>query len=260
MSASEILKSLIDTLDTADVGNIANLFAYQGFSVDLVLNHLYEIKIKKSIPDHVFKSDLKTLLVATIIMGNVNNNNMRKITDNGKKSIEELMIKYEIKKGSLADQKKAVTLPRLAASFPIQISKFQLLCPEKNYNNELDASCLPKCFKISVFPSIIPKHLRSELQHAMLVISNAYSTEQSLAIGKIKDISAVYKKQWEFTNIGFNSPVPKDKERLDYFKTLEFRYDPMKEVFDNVYKTIKGIEPKVFPSMEAWLSSGIIIT
>jgi hypothetical protein len=257
MSSTEQLRLLIDTLDTADISNIASLFAYQGFSAELVLSHLHDVKMKKSIPDHTFKSDMKTLLVATIVMGNVNNNNIKKITENGKTSIEELMTKYEIKKGSLADQKKAVTLPRLAATFPIQISKFQMLTHEKNYNNELDSSILPKCFKVSIFPSLVPRSLRLELQHSLLVISNAHSTEQSLAIGKVKDISTVYKKQWEFTQIGFNSPTPKDKDRSDYMCTLEFNYSSMKKVFDNVYSTIKGIEPKVFPSLEAWKSGGI---
>nr|WMV64407.1 nucleocapsid [Uromyces fabae virus] len=253
MSNSEQIRELINSLDASDIGNIASLFAYQGFSADLVLAHLLGIKTGKKISDREFKSDLKHLLVASVVMGNVTKNNIDKISSEGRQKIDNLMMKYDIKKGSISNAgKKAVTLPRLAATFPIQISKFQLGINEKNYNNELGASSLPACFKVSVFPSLIPKSFKIEIQHALLVISNAYSTEQSLAIGKKKDISIVYREQWNFTNIAFNSSMPKDSDRFEYINQLTFDFDSMKTVFAKVYNTISDIEPKAFPSHETW--------
>lgn len=259
MSELELLNDLVSSLDSDGLENIASLFAYQGFSVELVLSHLNQVKKQKNISDSNFKMDMRTLLVASIMMGNVTANNIQKISDKGKKTIDELLLKCGIKKGSISSDRKAITLPRLAATFPIQISKFQLSIQEKNYNNELNASILPKCFKVSIFPSLIPKTMKKELQHALLVISNAYSTEQSLAISKNKEISTVYKKQWEFTNIGLNSPMPKESDRISHIKTLQFHYDSMKQVFTNVYEIIKGIEVKVFPSREAWESEDLLL-
>jgi hypothetical protein len=235
------------------IDSLEKLFVYQGFSAETVLKHFADIMKEKNIDQSVFQSDLKNLLVMSIMLGNVVDPNNVRVSPEGKVRIREIMEKYKISYGSVSKDNNAVSLPRIMATFPIQASRVQMnLSTVKDFGFSLGTADLPKCMKISIFPSLIPQSIPEKMKKAILFLANAYSTELSLAIGKNKDLDEVFQNQMKFTKIGFESSHPSEKFRSLHLKTLKFNFEDMKRVYEFANKKLGMKVYPEFPAQAEW--------
>jgi len=243
MADSIQVQSLVNKIDVDDLAAFTALFMYQGFSPEMVFAHFAKILKEKGIENEEFQTDVKTLLVMGVIMGNYNSNNSSKISDEGKVKGDTLMAKYELKMGGIGKDRKKVNLPRIMAAFPIITTKISLGCPPRNYGGAFGADGLSAVMKTSVFPSLIPSTLPKSITSALLVAANAYATEQTMAISKQKDVKATYAAQLKFTEISYHSSVPSVKDRKSYIKTVEISHGALSTVISTASEILGAKVP-----------------
>lgn len=235
------------------------MFMYQGFNPELVLKHLSKYKTDNKISPDEFKSDMKSLIAAGTIMGNVTDKNLAKIKLEGKAKLNALYNKYKLKKGGVGTDRTAVNMPRLMSTFPIIASKCMInpnVSP-KEFGNEMRSHLLDKCFKTPVFPALIPRTLPREIIQVFLILSTCYTTEQSLAIGKDKSVEVVFKKQFGYAKVAFGSSIPVEEDRLAHFKSLKFTLENMRSCYKHACNVTK-IEAR-FPDHESWFKHELLI-
>jgi hypothetical protein len=258
MSDLTSIIALVEGLEISDVEQFAAMFMYQGFSPELVFNHLHEIKKTKNISNSEFQNDIKVLILMGAIMGNYNDNNSNKISPEGKDKGDSLMLKYDLRKGGIGGNKKAVNIPRILSAFPIITSKMTLKCSPREYNGIYSSNSLSNFFKTPVSPSLIPRKLPQEVKTFMLHMCNAYLAEQTMAIRNMSTGLEAYKLQWRFTEISHKSPVPSDEERQQYIKGITFDYSTLSNVVSVINTQHAGTSGAlVVPSKAVLLKAGL---
>jgi len=244
MSDFQVVEQLVNGIGIGGLGEFIALFMYQGFSPELVFKHLTEVKTKKNISDSEFTHDMKTIIVMGVIMGNFNDHNSERIAEEGKTKGNALMAKYDLKKGSLGTQKKAVNVPRIIAAFPSTSHRVFMSCSAKNYNGPFSANSLQQELKSPVFPAIIPQGLDKALKKMLMAAHTCYSAEQTMALSKTGDAKAAYTQQIAYTDIAHNSTVPSEAERVTLFGKITVNKKTIGEVLLKL-KEIVGISVDV---------------
>lgn len=262
MSDYTSIASLVDSISIDDVEQYAAMFMYQGFSPEMVFQHLHNIKTTKNISTADFKNDIKVLVLMGAIMGNYNTNNSGKISTEGKDRGDSLMLKYDLKMGGLEGNKKAVNLPRIMSAFPILSSKMTIRCHPREYNGVFSSQLLPDFFKSPVSPSLIPKSMSQEIKTGLMALCNAYLAEQTMAIKGMTSGKDAYNLQWKFTQISHKSPVPSDEERREYMKGISFKYDTMSQIITILNSALGGQTSSalVMPSRQALTKAGLQVS
>jgi hypothetical protein len=235
---SMTVKGLVEKMDVDGIGALIALFMYQGFSPEMVFQHLAKVVSEGSITNAEFQSDMKALIIIGVVMGNYNSNNSQKISDEGKVKGDALMTKYKLKMGGVGKEKKAVNIPRILAAFPIITSKVALSCPARNYGGAFNADLLSPSMKTPVFPALVPRS-SSPSTKIILAASNAYAAEQTMAISGQTNANNAYMGQVKFTTISNESPVPNSRERSSYIKKLEISYSGIEAVIKMVNEVTK---------------------
>jgi hypothetical protein len=233
---------------------------YQGFSPQLVHEHLQAVKQSKNISNTQFQSDMKMIILIGVIMGNYNDNNSNKITDQGKQSGDALMMKYELKKGGISQEKKVVNVPRVMAAFPIMTSKIALMVNPREYSGVYNSNLLPNFFKVSVSPSLIPRNLPSEVRMFLLNMCNVYLAEQTMAIRNMSNALEAYNFQWRYTEISHKSTEPSDDERTSHLLSFVLSYESMRIVTEIVNEKHKGTAGVLrIPGITSFTKAGLNI-
>lgn len=256
---SQEIAKLVMEINVEVIDSFSQLFMYQGFSPESVLAHFQSIKTKKNIPNAEFKNDIAKLITMGVIMGNYNENNSQKIAEEGKATGDALFIKYDMKKGGVGKEKKAVTLPRVLATFPDTTIQMVIKGPEKNYNGPLGANDLDKQFKSAVFPAVVPTNITTTVKVALLAVSTCYTTEQTLAISqdRSKQWPEVMKQQQQYTLASHSSSVPPNDRRKAVFSTFKFNYGTMKQVYNTAKEQIPSMP--VFPTESEFKNAGVVL-
>lgn len=256
MSDNQEILNLVNSLGLTDIADVAQQFLYQGFSPEMVLRHLAKIKKEKNISNVDFQRDIKTILAIGVVMGNFNDHNSGRIADEGKTIGEGLFTKYAMKKGSIGNEKKAVTIPRMLATFPIVTTKIMIQIGPKSYNNHFYCSSLPNFMKSGVFPSLIPSELSAPVKAVLMTISTCFTTEQSMVISNLKDAVSTFELQKKFTVVSHQSTVPSEEERVAFFKELRFDFSAMEKIITRHKEVIKGSEVNMV-AKEAMSAAGL---
>jgi len=245
MTSTEITEfvSLVSGIGLDGLSSLVPLFMYQGFNPEMVLKHFLEIKKSKGILDGEFQSDMLTLICLGVMSGNYTSNNKNKIDDKGRDKADALFTKYQMKIGSVGQDKKAVTLPRVLATFPILTSNVAMsdTCPEKNYPGGFFASeNLPKALKTPVFPALIPAKAKDDIKKFLMIACCCYSADQSKAINpahKAADAKTIYQEQWQYVEISHQSSQPTQSMREIHIKTMKLEYTDIVKVVEK-YKSL----------------------
>jgi hypothetical protein len=260
MSDIASIVSLVDGISVSDVEQFAAMFMYQGFSPDMVFQHLHKVKITKNISNVDFQNDIKIIVLMGAIMGNYNSNNSNKISTEGKDRGDQLMTKYDLQAGGIAGNKKAVNIPRVLSAFPILASKMTIKVSPREYSGVFSSQFLPAFFKTPVSPSLIPRGFPQNIKTFLMSMCNAYLTEQTMAIRNMSGPKEAYNLQYKFTEISFKSPVPSEEERSQYIKKITMNYDDMEKVLKIINETFTSTAGALLmPSRAALQKTGIQI-
>ncbi|KAI1005381.1 hypothetical protein K3495_g2831 [Podosphaera aphanis] len=224
---NEILR-LIDEMkiDISEIQELVELFSYQRFSPEMVLERFEKIKAEKGIEESVFQEDLRSL----IRMGIEWDRRVRKSVT--KRKATALINKYQIKR-SVQHDRKAITLHRILAAFPIQTVKLLKDVPVANYNNVFGCIELPYFMKISVFPSLIPKaNLKETIRETLLLVVSCYTAEQYMAQSGLKNYRVAVLRAQHYAKVSYDSTLPEEEKRRETFLSFEFPLAAIKNVVD----------------------------
>jgi hypothetical protein len=222
-------------------------FQYQGFDPLQIANALHKVKVAKSVSDDDFRKDVYTMVAIGIIKGSVNDRNIKKISETGQTELSALITKYGIRMGGgKGQQASVITFPRVMATFPdIAVRLVAVIGAKEFRGGPFRSSRLPEFMKIQVFPAIIPKDTHLDVKRMLLMASLCYSVDQSIQISQIQkpDIEDLTAKQLNYTNIGFNSPVPADDIRRRVFDKLGIL-----EEYPKVIEVLTDYKQKIDPT------------
>jgi hypothetical protein len=202
-------------ISESSIAEFISLFAYAGFNPEMVHDHFSKIKTQKNISNPDFQNDIQAIIALGATKGNITVRNSSKISEAGRTVLDRLFTTYQMKKGSIGTDRRAVTLPRVLSAFPELTSKVVLRCPDKNFGYRTNA--LSRFVKNPVFAAMVPSSLEISVKSFFLAIYNVYSAEQTLTISKVSDFQEALNKQVQYTDIAHNSSVPTEKDRISYF-------------------------------------------
>lgn len=227
VSRTEI-DTLIQLVNSGDIEALKaeefEQFQYQGFDPYKIVESLIKAKLAKSVTNDDFLKDLFTMVAVGLIKGNVNDHNIKKMSEKGQADLRAIISKYEIRKGGGQGLASGIiTFPRTMATFPDVAVRMTSVVGGKEFRGgPMGSSRLPSYMQVQVFPAIIPKDLNGDIKKALLAASLSYSIDQTIQISRLQnpDVSAIAASQSNFVNINHNSPVPKHEVRQKVFKSL----------------------------------------
>lgn len=238
--------------------DLAASFMYEGFNADQIMQHLMGMKMKNNVGDAAFVRDIVDIITLGAIMGNYNSNNKTKISEDGRRSADKLMVKYALQEGGAQGNRKIVNVPRVMATFPdITVTVISKVPFERNYGNQFLCIDLPKFMKTSVFPAIIPKRLNVSVKKVLLIASTCYSAEQTMALRNSDDAVAAFGAQKRFTQLSHDSAFPKQSVREAILQTFEFDFVAIMRVVNKV-TVMAGLEP-VAVTAEDFTGAGLTL-
>jgi hypothetical protein len=194
-----------------------------------------------------------TLCAISIIKGSINNNNIKKISDEGQQEISRLETTYGIKRGSGRKEKpEIVTISRIGATFPGKI--IQLICAGKvqgrTFVGPFSSSSLPSFMRHQAFAAVIPKSLKQKTRDFLLSLVTAFSVDQSIQINPNKkektDPATIFMSQSNFVSVTHNSLYPPEHTKITIFKTMTFSYDDLMPVARRIAAVVGDL---IIPSM-----------
>lgn len=201
-------------------------FRFQGFDPNKIAETLLKIKKEKNVPQDVFERDVVVMVGVAVLKGSVTENNLRRISDEGRQSIMDLQKKYNIVHGGGQGQAATViTYPRVAATFPDVAIRMISLVGARDYPGQpMQSVGLPTFMKQQVFASVIPRQMSGSVQAFLLKAVLCYSVDQTIAIGRIDspDIVKLLATQGPFVKLAHQSPVAKEDARIALFKSLDW--------------------------------------
>jgi len=171
---------MVSDAATTGVEDFLIQFAYEGFNPEMVWAHMKNIIDAKGINDQEFLKDMVAIITLGALKGNYTARNAAKISDAGRTKANALYKKYNMKMGSLGDDRKAIILPRVMSAFPEMTSKIILKSPPRDFGEEM--SFLPLIMKSPVFPTLIPKELPQPIIDVFMWLYALYSGHQTVAI------------------------------------------------------------------------------
>nr|QYF49534.1 MAG: coat protein [Inner Mongolia phenui-like virus 2] len=214
-------------------------FRFQGFDPNKIAETLLKIKKEKNVPQDIFERDVVVMVGIAVLKGSVTENNLKRISEEGRQSITDLQKKYGIVHGGGQGQAASViTYPRVAATFPDVAIRMIALVGARDYPGQpMQSVKLPAFMKQQVFASVIPRQMNSAVQTYLLKAVLCYSVDQTIAIGRVSspDIPKLLATQGPFVKLAHQSPVAKEEARVELFKSLDWT---------GVYKMISGVIAK----------------
>lgn len=247
------LDNLLSLISKGDINALKaeefDQFQYQGFDPMKVVQSLLKAKKDSGVDDDAFKLHVYKMIAVGIIKGSVNDHNLQKMSDEGKKDIDYLLTTYGVQKGGgRGKSANVITFPRVMATFPdVAVRMVGVIGPKEFNGGPMLSSRLPSYLKVQVFPAVIPRSLESKAKKMLLMASLCYTMDQSTQISQMKDpdLKQLASTQSNFTMIGHQSPVPANDMRLSVFNSLSIRDD-----YDMIVSVLKDYREKVDPSLD----------
>jgi hypothetical protein len=222
-------------------------FQYVGFDPNVILKSIIQRgKVAKRTNDQII-SDIATMCTIAIIKGSVTDNNLKKMSDPGKKRYGDLEAMYGLKRnGSRGVSPDVVTIARVGAAFPGPMMKILLQRPDlsKKFSGPFGSKLLPSYLRHQSAAACIPETLDEAAKSFLIGLICAYTSDQSRSISKAanKDTASdVYDRQENFITQTHSSHYPSEDVRKSIFKSwsLAADYDKLKSVGDNITKVVK---------------------
>jgi hypothetical protein len=223
-------------------------FQYIGFDPNTIMRTIIQIgKTANKTVDQI-KSDIAAMCTIAIIKGSITDNNLKKMSDAGKKTYSTLEATYGLKRGgSKGLDPKVVTIARVGAAFPG--SMMQILMKRgdlsKKFSGPFGTKILPPYLRHQSAAACIPESLNDDAKTFLLGIITAYTSDQSKIISRSKDSGyELFERQENFITQTHSSSYPSESVRRSIFKSwsLVADYDKIKIVADNIIKSVKTFE------------------
>lgn len=242
-------------VSTLDFATAKALFEYEGFDPKEVYSHMLAKKKAQAISDVDFLQDLFLILTLQHIKGNITPKNISGLKENAQQMVVKIITRYSLQLAIGKEKRRAVTLPRLAAAYPIQMCTIAKMVP-KDFSGPHESAHLPSFMKSSGFASVIPTG--TDISRFLVLAYTCYTTDMSIALKKmnystIKDeqLKAEYEVSLKYADIMFNGTIIDEKAKMQLMTRMDVKscYEKIKSV---VSKVKIEVPANVVPTKEVW--------
>jgi hypothetical protein len=221
-------------------------FSYVGFDPNTILKSIISRgRAAKRSKDEI-KSDIADMCTIAAIKGSITENNLKKMSDGGKRFYEKIEARYGLKKGgSKGVAPDVITIARVGAAFPGSMMKILMKRPDlaKKFSGPFGSKVLPSYLRHQSTAACIPESLNQNAKDFLLGIITAFTSDQSKVISKDKKRTPleIYENQENFINQTHSSSYPSEKVRKSIFSswTLIADFDKLNMVAANIIKVNK---------------------
>jgi len=232
----------IDNLDPEIDEQVLKDFQYVGFNPDTILRTVISLgkaagKVKKEI-----MKDITSLCTIAVIKGSITDNNLKKMSDAGKRTYTHFETIYKLKRGgSKGLDPTVITVARVGAAFPGIMMKILLQKPHlaKKFSGPFGSKALPSYLRHQSAAACIPEGLEEGVKAFLLSLVTAFTADQTKTISKSKDsASDLYDRQENFVTQTHGTPHPAEAVRIKIFSdwTLAEDFDKIKVVAASIKK------------------------
>jgi len=224
-------------------------YDFMGFQQDTYIKSLILKRSKKKIAKDEFEIDLVKMIVMFLKIGNPNDNNMGRRSQEAKDDWQQLKSRYNIVTNASGQDSRVVTIPRTASSFPILTMRVAERVGVRDFPGPFNSRSLPWYLKVSVFPACVPHDMSEGTRNLLLAAAAAFSAEQSLAFPRSRGTPAnsILIDQFKFILISYNSKYPSEESRSWYLNTLPIidDYARIRAVSERVFTLVDDISSQV---------------
>jgi Sec-independent protein translocase protein TatA len=223
-------------------------FQYVGFDPNTVMKTIILKGRGAKRSDSQIKSDIAKMCTIAVIKGSVTDNNLKKMSDEGKRSYGEIETLYSLKRGgSKGVDPKVITISRVGAAFPGSMMKILMTRPDlsKKFAGPFGTKILPSYLRHQSAAACIPETLEENAKNFLIGLVIAFTSDQSKTISKSKDnAEELYGRQENFITQTHSSSYPSEAVRKSIFKTwtLVADYDKLSAVGQTLGKIIRAFE------------------
>jgi hypothetical protein len=248
---TEVKQSEVDKfwkdLESMDINTlidpqILDDFRYVGFDPNTILRTIITKGKAAKKSSQEIRTDIASMCVIAIMKGSITDNNVRKMSDAGKRTYSKLEETYGLKRGGTKGVDPSVaTIARVGAAFPGAMMQVLLKNPDlaKKFSGPFSSKVLPSYLRHQSAAAIIPDSCNSKLKDFLLGLITAYTSDQSKTISRSKDsASELFDRQQNFVSQTNSAMFPSETVRKSLFKhmTLENDYDSLVTVATAIKK------------------------
>jgi hypothetical protein len=247
------LKTLLDDQVIKD-------FQYVGFNPDTILRSVIALGRAAKRDSAGIKKDIANMCTIAVIKGSVTDNNLKKMSDEGKRTYSTLEERYKLKRGgSKGMDPTVVTVARVGAAFPGSIMRILVNKPDlaKKFAGPFGTKALPPYLRHQSAAACIPETLDEPTKSFLLGLITAFTADQSKVISRSKDKpDELFDRQENFVTQTYSSNHPTEEVRKSIFKqwTLDADYAKLKLVADNITKIRADFSVITQPALKAAIS------
>jgi hypothetical protein len=222
-------------------------FSYVGFDPNTILKSIISRgRAAKRSKDEI-KSDIADMCSIAAVKGSITENNLKKMSDGGKRFYEKIEARYGLKKGgSKGVAPDVITIARVGAAFPGSMMKILMKKSDlaKKFSGPFGSKILPSYLRHQSSAACIPESLGQNAKDFLLGIITAFTSDQSKVISRDKKRTPleIYENQENFINQTHSSNYPSEKVRKSIFSswTLIADFEKLNMVAANVIKVNKS--------------------
>jgi len=247
---AEVFWKELERMDGNDLLNdqvIAD-FQYVGFDPNQVMKSIIAAGKSAKKSNLEILSDIAKMCTIAIIKGSITDQNLKKMSDNGKRSYGAIEATYNLKRGgSKGVDPKVVTIARVGAAFPGSMIKILMKKPDlaKKFSGPFGSKTLPPYLRHQSAAACIPETLDEAAKSFLIGLIIAYTSDQSKVISKTKDKpEELFDRQENFISSTHGSSYPSEDVRKSIFKqwTLVADFEKLNSVAVNINKIVRTFE------------------
>jgi hypothetical protein len=227
----ELFWTELEGLDIATLisEDVIKDFEYQGFNPDKLLKTIMSKGLGKGKNKSDIHKDIVDMVTIAVIKGSITDANLKKMSDQGKKSYQKYEDDYGLQRGgSKGKDPSHITVARVAAAMPGLVMKVLQKKPalSKQFAGPFGTTSLPYYLRHQSAAACIPSNLESRTKDFLLGLITAFTADQTKALSKNKSgAEELYDTQVNFVMTTHTSVHPGDAIRLEIFKKFSIEND-----------------------------------
>jgi len=196
--------------------NFTRDIAYTGFNPQTMLQTLKGIEAN----EETFRSDMAKLIILSVERGSNLTRMVTKMNQNGSNTVQLLVTKYRLVSNARGAGPTAITLPRVALTFPWLACSYMIraLSPAVPFEQINRLSPMPRVMTNQAFASLIPRNLvEAQIMnlrdcHLLYMLEFHYTINP----GETRPIDEVKEDLYRYFNISYTSNYLTDAQRRAY--------------------------------------------
>jgi len=228
---------------------------FVGFNPEIIRNAFIAMGLYYKMNLDQLIGDIMMIIAMNLYMGNMLEKNRKRRSDQAKKTIAEMALKYGLKYGGTSTglDPHVITVPRVAAAFPmLTVRMFHVLKANTLFGMPFMSTTVPYAMRTSVFCSFLNVKIPSSTRLFLMKVVACYSCDQSVIFSSdpktrkpTLEAPDAFSRQWTYIQASANSPA--EDLHVMHDVLVEFQIPDMYAIFkllvENLDKLVGSNDP-----------------